>query len=231
MKPAVVTAGVAEPAIRLDDLRFAWPGQKALLAIDDFVVAQGSTVLLQGASGSGKTTLLSLIVGVLSAQQGSVQVLGQNLSQMRPAERDVFRGESIGVIFQLFNLLPFLSVRDNVLLPVRMFARRRLHIKDTDAQHREASRLVTALGLSDAVLDRQAHQLSVGQQQRVAAARALIGNPPLIVADEPTSALDEDAQNDFLRLLIAQVRTTGASLLMVSHDSRLAGHFDQVISL
>jgi putative ABC transport system ATP-binding protein len=231
MKPAVLTAGVAEPVIRLDGLRFAWPGQKVLLAIDDFVVAQGSTVLLQGASGSGKTTLLSLIVGVLSAQQGSVHVLGQNLSQMRPAQRDVFRGESIGVIFQLFNLLPFLSVRDNVLLPVRMFARRRLQIKDTHAQRREASRLVTALGLSDAVLDRQAHQLSVGQQQRVAAARALIGSPPLIVADEPTSALDEDTQSNFLALLIAQVRATGATLLMVSHDSRLAGQFDQVIRL
>lgn len=227
----MLTAGVAEPAIRLDGLRFAWPGQKALLEIDDFMVAQGSTVLLQGASGSGKTTLLSLIVGVLSAQEGSVHVLGQNLSQMRPAQRDVFRGESIGVIFQLFNLLPFLSVRDNVLLPVRMFAQRRLQLKDAYAQRREASRLVTALGLSDAVLDRQAHQLSVGQQQRVAAARALIGSPRLIVADEPTSSLDEDAQSNFLALLIAQVRATGATLLMVSHDSRLAGQFDQVVRL
>jgi putative ABC transport system ATP-binding protein len=231
MKSGVLTSAASEPAIAIEGLRFAWPGQKALLAMDNFVLAQGSTMLLQGASGSGKTTLLSLIVGVLSAQQGSICVLGQNLSQMRPAQRDVFRGESIGVIFQLFNLLPFLSVRDNVLLPLRMFAQRRLQMADVAAQQTEASRLVRALGLSESVLDRQAHELSVGQQQRVAAARALIGNPPLIVADEPTSALDEDAQNDFLRLLIAQVRATGASLLMVSHDSRLAGRFDQVIRL
>ncbi|MFZ9812678.1 MAG: ABC transporter ATP-binding protein [Burkholderiaceae bacterium] len=231
MGPGVLTAASAEPAVRLEGLRFAWPGQKALLALDNFEVPQGSTVLLQGASGSGKTTLLSLIVGVLSAQQGIIRVLGQTLSQMRPAQRDVLRGASIGVIFQLFNLLPFLSVRDNVLLPVRMFAQRRLQLQEPEAQHREAARLVVALGLSDAVLHRQAHQLSVGQQQRVAAARALIGNPPLIVADEPTSALDEDTQQEFLSLLIQQVRQTGASLLMVSHDSRLAGQFDRVVRL
>jgi putative ABC transport system ATP-binding protein len=231
MQPSVLTANVSEPAVSVEGLRFAWPGQKMLLSLDRFVVPQGSAFLLQGASGSGKTTLLGLIVGVLAAQEGRIRVLGRDIRTMRPAQRDTFRGESMGVIFQLFNLLPFLSVIDNILLPVRLFARRRGTLHDAKAQQTEARRLVQALGLSEAVLNRQAHQLSVGQQQRVAAARALIGNPPLIVADEPTSALDEGAQQEFLSLLIQQIRQTQATLLMVSHDTRLAGQFDTVVRL
>jgi putative ABC transport system ATP-binding protein len=199
--------------------------------MDALNVTRGSTTLLQGPSGCGKTTLLSLITGVISPTTGELRVLGNDLRNMRPAERDIFRGESMGVIFQLFNLLPFLTVLDNVILPMRLFSKRRGSITTPQQMRAEASRLLRALGLSDDLLNRPAHQLSVGQQQRVAAARALIGNPPLIIADEPTSALDEHAQNNFLSLLIAQVQQTQATLLMVSHDSRLAGKFDQVVRL
>jgi putative ABC transport system ATP-binding protein len=224
-------SGSQNYAIQVSGLGYAWPGEKALLVVESLDIACGSMTLLQGPSGSGKTTLLSLITGVLTPRRGSIHVLGKNLLAMSPSQRDVFRGESMGVIFQLFNLLPFLSVIDNVLLPARLFSKRRCELPDQRAMQAEATRLLTALGLPTAVMTRQAHQLSVGQQQRVAAARALMGRPALIVADEPTSALDEAVQQEFLSLLIAQVRETKATLLMVSHDSRLCGHFDQVVRL
>jgi putative ABC transport system ATP-binding protein len=218
-------------AIDIRNLHFSWPGQQKLLSIDSLRIAPGSTVLLQGPSGSGKTTLLSLLTGVLPPSQGEIRVLGVDLATLSPAQRDAFRGESIGIIFQLFNLLPFLTVLDNVLLPLRLFSKRRGTIDTPELMRKEAMRLLTALGLDKAILARQSHQLSVGQQQRVAAARALIGTPPLIIADEPTSALDETAQAEFLSLLIAQVRQTHATLFMVSHDSRLAPQFDHVVRL
>jgi putative ABC transport system ATP-binding protein len=217
--------------IDIQNLRYAWPDQRELLSIDSLRIAPGSTVLLQGPSGSGKTTLLSLITGVLTPSQGEIRVLGVDLATLSPAKRDVFRGESMGIIFQLFNLLPFLTVLDNVLLPLRLFSKRRGAIDTPELMRKEAVRLITALGLDEAILTRQSHQLSVGQQQRVAAVRALIGKPPLIIADEPTSALDETAQAEFLSLLIGQVRQTQATLFMVSHDSRLAPQFDHVVRL
>lgn len=223
--------GLQQNAIQITGLCYAWPGQPALLSIESLNIAQGSLVMLQGPSGSGKTTLLGLITGVLSPAQGSIEVLGRDLLAMSPSKRDAFRGQSMGVIFQLFNLLPFLSVMDNVLLPLRLFAERRGSMADEQAMKSEAVRLIGALGLPSTAINRQAHQLSVGQQQRVAAARALIGSPSLIIADEPTSSLDEATQQEFLSLLIEQVRQTKATLLMVSHDSRLCAHFDRVVRL
>ena len=223
--------GLQQNAIQISGLRYAWPGQPALLSIESLNIARGSSVVLQGPSGSGKTTLLGLITGVLGPAQGSIRVLGRDLLAMSPSKRDAFRGQSMGVIFQLFNLLPFLSVMDNVLLPLRLFAERRGSMADEQAMKSEAARLIGALGLPSTVMNRQAHQLSVGQQQRVAAARALIGSPPLIIADEPTSSLDEATQQEFLSLLIDQVRQTKATLLMVSQDSRLSVQFDQVVRL
>ena len=218
-------------AIDIESLRYSWPGQHELLSIASLKVMPGHTVLLQGASGSGKTTLLSLMTGVLASSQGQLRVLGHDLTAMQPAQRDILRGECMGVIFQLFNLLPFLSVIDNVILPLRLFPKRRESIATPELMRAEALRLLSALGLPAEIQKRQAHQLSVGQQQRVAAARALIGKPPLIIADEPTSALDEASQQDFLSLLITQVKQTEATLFMVSHDSRLAPEFDQVVRL
>ncbi len=201
-----------------------------LLSIDSLNIARGSATLIQGSSGSGKTTLLGLITGVLSPGEGSLQVLGQDMTALSAAQRDAFRRDAMGVIFQMFNLLPFLSVMDNVLLPLELSSKRRQAIGHMTAIQ-EANRLLDALGLPKAVRERPTHQLSVGQQQRVAAARALIGSPSLVIADEPTSALDEKNQDDFLSLLIGQIRETHATLIMVSHDSRLTERFDRVFQI
>ena len=189
---------------------------------------RGESVLLLGESGSGKSTLLSLICGIVTPQSGRVAVGGTDLSAMRAGARDRFRAEAIGVIFQQFNLLPYASVSDNIRLPLRFAPERRKRAGDAGA---EAARLCGALGLPDGVLGSAAGRLSVGQQQRVAVARALIGRPHLIVADEPTSALDAATQDSFLGLLFDQIHETDASLLMVSHDARLGDRFDRVVHL
>ncbi len=219
-----------ESAVEIERLRYGWPGGPVLLSIDSLTIRRGCTMLIQGPSGSGKTTLLGLITGVLSPIEGRLEVLGQDLTALRPAKKDAFRRDEMGVIFQMFNLLPFLTVTDNILLPLRLSSRRRQKLSHS-AMAQEANRLLDALGLPQGIRKRPAHQLSVGQQQRVAAARALIGNPSLVIADEPTSALDEQNQDDFLSLLIEQVRKTQATLIMVSHDSRLTGRFDGVLQL
>jgi putative ABC transport system ATP-binding protein len=221
------------PAVTLRGLRFRWPHTAAdCLAIDEFTLAAGERVFLRGPSGSGKSTLLSLVGGVIAPQAGSVAVAGQRLADLSAAACDRFRADHIGFIFQLFNLLPYLSARDNILLPCRFSARRRARLEagGTTAAL-EAQRLAARLDLAADVLDRPAAQLSVGQQQRVAAARALIGRPALVVADEPTSALDADRQQAFLDLLLSECRAAAAALLFVSHDVRLAQHFDRVLDL
>jgi putative ABC transport system ATP-binding protein len=224
---------VSEAAVALHDLRYRWPGAALdCLALEHFELARGERLFLQGPSGSGKSTLLSLIGGVLQPDAGSVRVAGQALGSMSAAARDRFRADHIGFIFQLFNLLPYLSARDNILLPCRFSPARRQRL----AQARrtpagEVSRLAAHLDLAPDLLDRAAAELSVGQQQRVAAARALIGAPGLVVADEPTSALDADRQAAFLDLLLAECEAAGAALLFVSHDARLAARFDRCAAL
>lgn len=220
-------------AVRLSGLRLRWPGAAAdCLAIDDFRLGAGERVFLRGPSGSGKSSLLSLIGGVVTPQAGEVAVAGQVLDALSAAARDRFRADHVGFVFQLFNLLPWLSARDNILLACRFSPVRRARLAAagrTLAQ--EAERLAARLDLDVGLLSRPAAQLSVGQQQRVAAARALIGRPGLVVADEPTSALDADRQQAFLDLLLEECRAAGAALLFVSHDGRLARHFDRVVDL
>ena len=192
----------------------------------------GERVFLYGPSGSGKSTLLAILGGVLVPQQGTVRILGQELTGMRPALRDRFRADHIGFIFQLFNLVPYLSVLDNVVLPCRFSARRRERaIASGGSVHDEALRLLSHLDIGARLLSRPVTELSVGQQQRVAAARALLGRPELVVADEPTSALDADRQQAFLRLLLSETAAAGAALLFVSHDRRLSAEFTHQIAL
>lgn len=222
---------VSAPAIELRKVEFAWPAGPPVLAIRVFVVAPGERVFIRGPSGSGKSTLLGLIGGVLQPSAGSVRVLGQELGALRGWQRDAFRAEHVGFIFQLFSLIPYLSVIDNVLLSTRFSRGRRVRAGD-DAAHAEALRLLGALGLASTdIVRRSVTQLSIGQQQRVAAARALIGRPDLIVADEPTSALDFDARVAFLELLMRECAAAGATLLFVSHDATLAPRFDRTIAL
>ncbi len=219
-----------KPAIlHLEDVSYRWPGRASFgLNVPDFQVAPSETVLLLGASGSGKSTLLSMICATILADAGQVHVSGQNIAQLSAGQRDRFRAEQIGLIFQQFNLLPFASVADNILLPLQFAPERRKRIADPEA---EAQRLCDALGLPQGVMTSRAGALSVGQQQRVAAARALIGTPPLIIADEPTSSLDAETQATFLELLFAQSQAHGTTVLMVSHDARLAAQFDRVVKM
>ncbi len=145
--------------------------------------------------------------------------------------RDRFRAEHFGIIFQMFNLLPYGSAVDNIILPLAFARMRRQRaMRDGDARV-TALRLMQRLGLDDALARQEAAKLSVGQQQRVAAARALIGTPEIIVADEPTSSLDRDRQAAFLDVLFEQVAEAGATLIMVSHDESLAPRFDRVVRL
>lgn len=220
---------MTQPVLQLTDLHYRWPGREGFaLSVPGFSVGAGESVLLLGESGSGKSTLLSLICGTVKADRGLVQVAGQDLAALSGSGRDRFRAEQIGVIFQQFNLLPFGSVADNILLPLRFAPRRR---KRAGAARDEARALCQALGLPDTLFQARAGVLSVGQQQRVAVARALIGQPPLIVADEPTSALDANSQAAFLDLLFQQSEAQKSALLMVSHDPRLGERFDRVVEL
>ncbi|MDU7556553.1 MULTISPECIES: ABC transporter ATP-binding protein [unclassified Pseudomonas] len=224
---------MTQALIELNDLSFSWPGQPVLLDIPAFRLEPGETLFLKGPSGSGKTTLLGLLGGVQKASQGTIRLLGQELSELGSGARDRFRVDHTGYIFQQFNLLPFLSVRENVELPCHFS---KLRASRAAQRHgsvvKAAQTLLAHLGLKDpALLERRADSLSIGQQQRVAAARALIGQPELVIADEPTSALDADAREAFIQLLFAECREAGASLLFVSHDQSLATLFDRNLSL
>lgn len=218
------------PVIDIEDLRFAWPGGPVVLDLAKMRVDAGERVFLRGPSGSGKSTLLGLVSGILETQAGTYRILGEDLAALSPARRDRLRADRMGVIFQMFNLVPYLSVIGNVLLPLRFSGRRRQAVGPEPRA--EARRLLARLGLeSEELLSRRVSDLSVGQQQRVAAARALIGSPSLVIADEPTSALDADARDRFIHLLSEEVAASGASLLFVSHDAALAGLFSRSLDL
>lgn len=215
------------------DVSYRWPGRSGFaLEVSRLHLAVGERLLLVGASGSGKSTLLALIAGIVTPAAGHIVMLGEDLGGASASARDRFRAEHVGVVFQMFNLLPYASAIDNVLLPLSFAPLRRARIGNTASQITEARRLLERLGLDAAAISgKRAGELSVGQQQRVAAARALIGRPELIIADEPTSSLDPDSSAQFLDLVFAEISASGASLLMVSHDPTLAPHFDRVVRL
>ncbi|MGE0765509.1 MAG: ABC transporter ATP-binding protein [Hyphomicrobiaceae bacterium] len=219
--------------LEVEDIRFRWIESAAFeLVVPHLALAAGEKLLLMGPSGAGKSTLLSLVAGIVAPQSGAVRVLGENIARFGASRRDRFRAEHIGVVFQMFNLLPYGSAIDNVLLPLSFAPGRRARVGSTTAQIEEAGRLLARLGLSaDAIGRRRAADLSVGQQQRVAAARALIGRPELLIADEPTSALDPAARDQFLDLVLGEIAGGGTGLLMVSHDPGLARRFDRVVQL
>ena len=217
-------------ALELQNIEFSWPQQaKPLFAIAELTLQQGETLFIGGPSGCGKTSLLSLITGIQVAQHGTCRVLGTTINQLSPSDRDRFRGEHLGLIFQQFNLLPFLTVQENIELPSKLFDRRlKKSTQLFGSVQAHVDRLCDALHLEPALRHRRANLLSVGEQQRVAAARALLGCPSLIVADEPTSALDEDNKIDFLNLLLSTASAQKTSVITVSHDMRIASNFDRV---
>ena len=222
--------------IELNAVEFSWKAGIPVLDIPELTVSRGEKVFVRGPSGSGKTTLLGLLGGVITPERGQVNVLGNDISRFSPVQRDRFRADHIGFIFQMFNLIPYLSVIENVTLPLS-FAKERKnnltsHLSNTAAsEQEEAKRLLKHLELDDSLLHRPVTELSIGQQQRVAAARALIGKPDLIIADEPTSALDTDTREAFINLLFAECEAAGNTLLFVSHDQGLEALFDRSIAL
>jgi putative ABC transport system ATP-binding protein len=219
--------------VELREAEYRWRPDRPVLLIPHLEVAAGERVFVGGASGSGKSTLLGLVGGVLQARGGSVRVLGHEFTRLRASARDRVRADGIGYIFQMFNLLPYLSVLDNVQLSCRFSAPRRERAGGTaGAVRSEAARLLQRLGLEDPELQhRRVTELSIGQQQRVAAARALIGRPSLVIADEPTSSLDADARRRFIELLLSECAQAGSAVLFVSHDRSLAPAFGRQVEL
>ncbi|RUO20359.1 methionine ABC transporter ATP-binding protein [Aliidiomarina iranensis] len=219
--------------IRGQGIQFTWPRQsQPTIDIAELEIKIGERVLLRGPSGSGKSTLLSLLAGVHSVQAGSLSILDAELSQLSQRKRDKFRADHIGYIFQQFNLLPYLSVIQNVLLAIDFSKTRAKRLADRSiSAQAESERLLTRLGIAADLWLKPAGNLSVGQQQRVAAARALIGAPELIIADEPTSALDTDARDTFLNLLNEECEQQKITLVFVTHDTTLSHHFDRIIQL
>lgn len=221
-----------EAVLAVQGLRLRYRGQaRDTLDLPELSLLAGERLLVRGDSGCGKSTLLSLAAGVLLPTAGSVRLLGQDWAALSAPQRDARRVDHVGYVFQQFNLLPYLSVIENVLLPCRFSARRQQRAQAGGDAQAAARALLRALGLGEEWVHRRADGLSVGQQQRVAAARALIGAPELIIADEPTSALDETARDAFMALLAAQCAASGSALLFVSHDARLAAHFERVVDL
>lgn len=215
--------------LEITDLSFRWDRHQPPLSYPDVTLPVGEHLFLRGPSGSGKSTLMSLIGGLIVPSAGSVRVLNTDLATLTGGQRDRFRADHMGVIFQQFNLVPYLNPLDNVLLPCRLSPKRRSRALPTPTE--EARLLLNALGIPEDHWRRPITRLSVGQQQRVAAARALIGTPELVLADEPTSALDTDNRDRFIELLLQLAAKQQSSVVFVSHDQSLAARFDHQIAL
>ena len=218
-----------ENIIKIDSVRFYWSKKSSFKRfVPNFEINKGEKVLLLGESGSGKTTLLSLICGFLNPLSGSISINGSTINKLSSKTKDEHRADNIGIIFQQFNLLPYANVVDNIVLPLYFSKVRSANVTN---QRESALNLCKQLRLPDDIDQYKASSLSVGQQQRVAVARALIGNPSLVIADEPTSSLDTDAQQIFLDLMFEQISNNKSTLLMVSHDRSLAERFDRLIDI
>jgi len=219
--------------VQINGLSFAWPGAAPVVQIDSLRLEQGEHLFIQGPSGSGKSTLLNLVCGVLTGFAGEICLAGQSMGRLSARQRDRLRADSIGVLFQQFNLLPYLNLVDNVSLPCSLSrSRRQAAIARSGSVRAEAVRLLERLQLSPQEYGMRAvAQLSIGQQQRVAAARALIGAPQLLIADEPTSALDSKGRDLFMQLLLEELQHGQTTLLLVSHDQSLAGYFSRQLVL
>ena len=196
------------------------------IVFPEIEIERGQRLLISGFSGCGKTTLLSLIAGALQLQVGDIKFDDQDYSSMSSLLLDRHRADHIGYIFQTLNLIPFLSVSENIGLGIRFSHYRKSRVSNLN---QEINRLVDSLGLDKEVLNTPVNRLSVGQQQRVAAARALLGKPDLILADEPTSALDSDTTKKFLNEMMETFDASKQAIIMVSHDASIAPYFDSVI--
>lgn len=216
--------------IEVKNITYRYPNStNDTLSIPEFTVKKGERVFLYGPSGSGKTTFLEVLAGILKTTQGEVKILDQSLSNMSDTGRDHFRAEHLGYIFQSFNLIPYLTVMENIALPIHLSKNRQQRLAGED-QTSVIRHLCTRLGIITH-LDKKVTELSVGQQQRVAVARALVGRPELILADEPTSSLDMDHREKFLELMFELCEQYGTTVLFVSHDRSIQHLFSRSVSL
>jgi len=220
--------------IDIRDLLFRWDdAAPVVLVLGQLSIAPGEHIFIEGPSGSGKSTLLSLIAGVVTPQKGTIAINDKLISALSGADRDRFRADHIGFIYQMFNLIPYLSMVANVTLPCRFSRQRReTSVKRSGTPEHEALRLLDHLDMAhDELLDRPVTTWSGGQQQRVAAARALMGSPEIVIADEPTSSLDSNRREAFIQLLFNECSESGSTLVFVSHDESLQPLFDRRIPL
>ncbi len=210
--------------IEIDQLRFQYPRSPFLLTIDSLQIQSGEQVAVVGPSGSGKTTLLNLIAGIEVPNAGSISVLDQKISAMPDTRRRDFRIAKIGMVFQQFELVEYLSARDNILLPFRINS----SLKLTRQMRERGEQLARSMGMEDK-LDRYPRKLSQGEQQRIAICRALITEPRLLLADEPTGNLDPTNKHKILEILTAESRANGHTLLVVTHDMSIVDGFQRTI--
>ena len=224
---------IGSACLELSKIKFHWDDSRSsLININSLNLNRGENLFIHGPSGCGKSTLLNLITGVLKPQSGEINVLGKNIFSLSQKKRDQYRVDHIGIIFQQFNLIPYLNVYENISLPCTFSWKRKemLAVQKRNI-HEESLRLLSSLGLNDEkIISQNVTELSTGQQQRVAAARALIGSPEMIIADEPTSALDQDSKQGFLELLFEEAKSSNSAVLFVSHDLTLSKKFDRTIS-
>jgi putative ABC transport system ATP-binding protein len=214
-------------AIDLDKVAYRYDSSANVtdLSISQWHVEYGSQIFLYGDSGSGKTTLLNLLAGVIKPSKGSIQLLGSPFSSMKARQRDKFRARHIGVVFQQFNLIPYLSVIKNIQLASYFASTTQESIQES------AEELLLKLKLPVNTLHKRSSELSVGQQQRVAIARALINQPEVLLVDEPTSALDSSARDAFMQVLLDACQAANATMIFVSHDMSLQDYFESSIAM
>ncbi len=210
--------------IRIEQLKFAYPGGEFVLSVPGLRVDAGETVAIVGPSGSGKSTLLNLIAGVLRPDAGRIEVGETEVSALSDRYGRAFRARTIGFVFQDFGLLDYISARDNILHPYRICAPLRL----TAEVRARVEALAARLGVSQ-YLHRRPEALSQGERQRIAICRALLPAPRVILADEATGNLDPDNKRAILDLLFEAVETDGATLVAVTHDHDLLPRFDRVV--
>ncbi len=212
--------------INIDSCNFKYQHSiESIIEIDVLTIKSGEHIFLRGRSGSGKSTFLNLLTGIIEPQSGTIDVLGVDIATLSATQKDRFRGDNYGTIFQQFNLIPYLSVEENISLVSRFSKQKSQNIKNLTE---EIDSLLDALEVPSEMKRKKAMELSVGEQQRVAVARALLGNPKIIIADEPTSALDSDTKDKFMQLLFKQVNAQGSTLVFVSHDTQLSSYFKRV---
>ena len=210
--------------VKINNIKYSYSDNSVFeMSIKSFVLEKGERLLIYGESGLGKSTFLNLISGSIESQEGDIEILGKNISTISNISKDKIRGDHFGIVFQTFNLLPYISVEKNILMGLIFSNRKKNKIKDIN---QEIKNLMKDLSLNyNELKNRKSYQLSIGQQQRVAVARALIGKPEIILADEPTSALDSDNQKVFLDLLFNSLDKDKQGLIMVSHNKNMYKKF------